>query len=97
MFEKKQNEEVVTPKMQEKKNKKKAELDMHTTVANMNVEGFSWYDPSLKDGEKKPTPKLTKEEQRALIKGAYKAMIPMLVCIGHGCLLMFFLAYLWLK
>ena len=81
----------------EKKNKKKAELDMQTTVANMNVEGFSWYDPSLKSGEKKQTPKLTKAEQRALIKGAYKAMIPMLVCIGIGCLAMFFLAYLWLK
>ncbi len=79
------------------KKKKKTELDMQTTVANMNVEGFSWYDPSLKEGKKKPTPKLTKEEQRALIKGAYKAMLPMLVCIGVGCLLMFFLAYLWLK
>lgn len=81
----------------EKKQKKKAELDTQTTVANMNVEGFKWYDPSLKEGEKKPTPKLTKQEQRALIKGAYKAMLPMLLCIAVGCLLMFFLAYLWLK
>lgn len=81
----------------EKKGKKKAELDTQTTVANMNVEGFKWYDPSLKEGEKKPTPKLTKQEQRALIRGAYKAMLPMLFCIAAGCLLMFFLAYLWLK
>lgn len=81
----------------EKKNKKKAELDMQTTVANMNVEGFKWYNPSLKEGEKKSTPKLTKQEQRALIKGAYKAMLPMLLCIGIGCLAMFLLAYLWLK
>ena len=80
-----------------KKKKEKVELDTQTTVANMNVEGFSWYDPSLKDGEKKPTPKLTKQEQRALIRGAYKAMLPMLLCIAIGCLTMFFFAYLWLK
>ena len=81
----------------EKKEKKKEELDTQTTVANMNVEGFSWYDPSLKEGEKKSTPKLTKEEQRALMKGAYKAMLPMLCCLAVGFLAMFFLAYLWLK
>ena len=27
------------------KKKRKAELDTETTIANMNVEGFSWYDP----------------------------------------------------
>ena len=81
----------------EKKAKKKDDLDMETTVANMNIEGFSWYDPSIKDGSKKSKPKLTKKEQRAMIVGAYKAMLPMLVCIGVGCLLMFLLAYLWLK
>ena len=79
------------------KKKNKAELDTQTTIANMNVEGFSWYDPSLKEGEKKPTPKLTKQEQRALIRGAYKAMLPMLCCIAIGCLAVFLLAYLWLK
>jgi len=77
--------------------KKKDDLDMETTVANMNVEGFSWYDPSIKDGPKKPKPKLTKKEQRAMVLGAYKAMLPMICCIVIGCLLMFLMAYLWLK
>jgi hypothetical protein len=81
----------------QKKAKKKDDLDMETTVANMNVEGFSWYDPTIKDGPKNPVPKLTKKEQRAMIKGAFRAMLPMIVCIGVGCLMMFLLAYLWLS
>ena len=81
----------------EKKEKKKDDLDMETTVANMNVEGFSWYDPSIKDGPKQPNPKLTKKEQRAMIIGAYKAMLPMIICIGIGCLVVFLLTYFWLK
>ena len=80
-----------------KKERKKDDLDMQTTVVNMNVEGFSWYDPTITDGPKKPKPKLTKKEQRAMIIGAYKAVLPMVACIAVGCLLMFLLAYFWLK
>ena len=78
------------------KAKKKDDLDMQTTVANMNVEGFRWYDPTIKDGPKNPSPQLTRKEQRAMIRGAFRAMLPMIVCIGLGCLLMFLFAYLWL-
>ena len=80
-----------------KKEKKiKPELDTETTFADMNVEGFSWYDPTLKNEKKQPVPQLTKKEQRALIKGAYKAMLPMLLCVLTGFALMFLLAYFWL-
>ncbi len=81
----------------EKKEKKKDELDTQTTFADMNVEGFRWYDPTLKRGEKKQTPNLTKKEQRALIRGAYKAMLPMILCIATVFVGMFLLAWLWLK
>ena len=81
----------------EKKAKKKDDLDMETTVANMNVEGFSWYDPTIKEGAKKPRPKLTKKEQRAMIKGEFRSMLPMIFCIAVGCLMIFLLAYLWLS
>ncbi len=81
--------------MAKKEKKEKTELDTQTTVADMNVEGFSWYDPHKKKG--KETPKLTKKEQRALIRGAYKAMLPMFGCMILGFALMFFLAWLWLK
>ncbi len=80
-----------------KKEKKKDTLDTQTTIADMNVEGFRWYDPAKKRGEKKETPNLTKKEQRAMIRGAYKAMFPMIICIGVAFLGMFLLAWLWLK
>ena len=31
-----------------KKQKKQDDLDMETTFADMNVEGFSWYNPNKK-------------------------------------------------
>ncbi len=82
-----------------KKDKKKKEdtLDTQTTIADMNVEGFRWYDPSSKNGEKKEKPTLTKKEQRALIRGAYKAMLPMILCIAVVFIAMAMLAYLWLS
>ena len=83
--------------MAKKEKKEKVEtLDMETTIADMNVEGFSWYDPN-KGKRKAQQTQLTKKEQRALMRGAFRAMLPMLICILSGMLLMFLLAYLWLK
>ena len=78
------------------KQKKRDDLDMETTVADMNVEGFSWYDPHRKSG-KPSAPNLTKKEQRALMRGAFRAMLPMIGCIVAGMLLIFLLAMLWLS
>ena len=69
---------------------------METTVADMNVEGFSWYDPNRKK-KKADRIALTKKEQRAMMRGAFRAMLPMIICILTGMLLMFLLAFLWLK
>ncbi len=82
--------------MAKKEKKKKGELDTQTTVADMNVEGFGWYDPRRKLG-KAPPPKLTKKEQRALIRGAYKAMLPIIGCMIAVGAFMFLLVWLWLK
>ena len=78
------------------KQKKVDTLDMETTIADMNVEGFSWYDPNRGKRKAQQT-QLTKKEQRALMRGAFRAMLPMIVCILSGMLLMFLLAFLWLK
>ncbi len=78
------------------KRKRRDDLDMETTVADMNVEGFSWYDPHRKNG-KQAAPNLTKKEQRALMRGAFRAMLPMIGCIIAGMLLIFLLAMLWLS
>ncbi len=82
--------------MKKKKEKKEVPLDTETTVADMNVEGFSWYDPARKKG-KKQTADLTKKEQKALIRGAYRAMIPVIFCIAVVFGAMFLLAKCWLQ
>ena len=79
-----------------KRNEKKDDLDMETTVADMNVEGFRWYDPRRKQG-KKPIEKLSKAEQRALMRGVYRSMLPMIGCILAGAAFVILLAVLWLK
>jgi hypothetical protein len=78
------------------KRKRIDDLDMETTIADMNVEGFSWYDPNKGKRKAQQVP-LTKREQRALMRGAVRAMLPMIICILSGMLLMFLLAFLWLK
>lgn len=79
-----------------KKRRKIDNLDTETTFAEMNVEGFSWYDPNRGKRKAQQT-QLTKQEERALMRGAVRAMLPMIICILSGMLLMFLLAYLWLK
>lgn len=86
----------------EKKEKKKKqkrpvqELDTETTFADMNVEGFRWYNPDKKKG-KTQAEKLSKKEYWALVRGAYRAMLPIIGCMLVSGILIFLLAYFWLK
>ncbi|MBO7377982.1 MAG: hypothetical protein J6U35_03810 [Clostridia bacterium] len=80
------------------KDKKEDGLDTETSFADMNVEGFSWYDPSAKKNKpRKEKTRITRKEYRAMVKGAYLAMLPMIIAIVSGFLLVFLIAYLWLK
>ena len=79
-----------------KKKREQAELDTETTIADMNVEGFSWYDPKRKN-RKRAVERLTKTEQRALMRGMFRAMFPLIGSLLVGALLVLLLAYLWLK
>ena len=78
------------------KKKKKDDLDTETTIADMNVEGFRWYNPH-KNKQKQSIGKVTKKEYWAMVRGAFSAMLPMFLCIIIGGLLVFGLAFLWLK
>ena len=87
---------------EDKKTRKKEEpeLDMETTIADMNVEGFSWYNPAKKADAKsgnKDRIVLTKEEKRAIRRAALQAMIPFLLIAGVVYSLMYLLAMLWLS
>ena len=94
--EKRRAKEEKRQAREERKRLRDAELDTETTFADMNVEGFSWYDPNMSTRKKQAT-QLTKKEQRALMRGAVRAMLPMIACILSGMLLIFLLAFLWLK
>ena len=79
-----------------KKKDEEEPLDTETTFADMNVEGFSWYDPNLKKG-KKPVSDVTGKEYWAMVGGAFRAMLPMFICMLSGAIIMFLVALLWLK
>jgi hypothetical protein len=81
----------------EKKDKSKDDLDTETTIVDMNVEGFRWYDPSKKNDQNKTRkPKVSRKEYWAMVKGAFLAYLPMFIIILLSFALVFLLAYLWL-
>ena len=81
--------------------KKKAELDTTTTFANMNVEGFKWYDPNLEKRieERKGVipPKISRREYWQMVRGAFAAFMPFLLGFMAIFGLLVGIAYLWLS
>ncbi|MCD8372730.1 MAG: hypothetical protein LUD27_05460 [Clostridia bacterium] len=78
-----------------RRKRKDDELDTETTFADMNVEGMRWYNPHRKDKDKQE--KISKKEQRKMMLGAFAAFAPVIGIIIVVGLLMFLLAYIWLK
>ena len=81
------------------KKKPNDDLDTTTTFADMNIDGFRWYDPALKKNGSKRKEKtdVSRKEYWAMVKGAFLAIGPfLLVAIAvFGALIG--LAYLWLS
>ena len=89
-------------KRAKKAKKVKAELDTTTTFANMNVEGFKWYDPTLEKRLKEKEqgivhPKVSRKEYFQLVRGAYAALWPILLGIVAIFGTLIGIAYLWLS
>ena len=81
----------------DQKEQKQDELDTETTFADMNVEGFRWYDPSKKKGDDgKEKLYLSPKERRAIVRAGFLATLPVIGCVAAAFLLMFLLAMLWL-
>lgn len=78
---------------------KKDDLDMETSFADMNVEGFRWYDPNRKKtgGVKQVKQKISRKEYWAMVRGAFAAMLPMIGCIILAMAAVIAIAYLWLS
>ncbi len=81
--------------MRRKRKRKDDDLDTETTFADMNVEGMRGYNPHRK--KKSEQEKIDKKEQRKMILGAYAAFAPIICIIIVVGILMYLLAYVWLK
>ena len=90
--------------MKKNKNKqndpeKKDDLEEYkdVTVADMNVEGMRWYknEEELERSKEMDSLKINKSERRAMMKGAFAAMLPMffiglaIFCAAFGLLVLF--------
>ena len=83
-----------------KDRKKKKDIDEYAdlTVANMNVEGMPWYKSpeSKKRAGDMNSLNLSRAERRAMIKGAFAAMLPAFLiglavfCAAFGLLMLYF-------
>lgn len=87
-------------KTESKRTKKDEFEDDGRTIVDMNVDGFSWYQPNRspkrEKGERSPSDRLSRKEVLALIGGAYKAMLPYILIAVGGLVVGFVVAALWL-
>ncbi|MDE6667893.1 MAG: hypothetical protein K2K38_06065 [Clostridia bacterium] len=75
------------------------DLDMTTSFADMNVDGFRWYNPKAKKQSdmKKVKMKVTRKEYWAMVRGAFAAIAPFILISVVVFSLVFLLAYFWIK
>ena len=76
------------------KKKKREDFDTETSFTNMNVEGFSWYDPHKKQDKQKQ--KVSRKEYWQMVRSAYKAYLPVIAIIIAVGIAMYLLACIWL-
>lgn len=81
-----------------KRKKKDDDLDMQTSFADMNVDGFKWYNPSAK---KKPDGKvrhsISRKEYWQMVRGAFAAILPYFAIFLLAMGITIALVYLWLS
>ncbi|MBO5327641.1 MAG: hypothetical protein J6B04_00540 [Clostridia bacterium] len=75
--------------------KKPDDLDTETTFANMNVDGFRWYNPNRDKGLKKGE-RITRKEYWAMVRGAFAAMLPIFIGLIAIGIFIYFLVWLWI-
>lgn len=88
-----QRNKVEDEKGEKKGSNKKAEfIDDGRSIADMNIEGFSWHTPNKYATERKNLSdlKLTRKERVAMIFGALQAILPVAITM----ILLFFGAFL---
>ncbi|MBQ7912299.1 MAG: hypothetical protein IJ308_00940 [Clostridia bacterium] len=94
--EKRQAKEAKRKARAERKRLRDAELDTETTFADMNVEGFSWYNPHLKK-QREQKVDVSRKEYWAMVWGMLRSMLPLIGCILAAAILVFMIALVWLQ
>lgn len=83
-----------------KENKPKFEDDGRT-IANMNVEGMPWYNPSrdiVKDGTSQDFTDLSAGEKRAMMRGILAAALLVgLIFVGGAFIFILFCTQVWFR
>ena len=81
------------------KKKPDDDLDMTTSFADMNVDGFKWHNPNAKkqSNMKKVKTRVSRKEYWAMVRGAFAAIAPFIIISVVVFSLLFLLAYFWLK
>ena len=75
---------------------KKDDLDMETSFADMNVEGFAWYNPSSKNKkDKKEKRKVSRKEYWQMVRGMFSAILLPLGIFIASMGVVAILLYLW--
>ena len=76
-------------------------MDTETTFADMNVEGFSWYDPHLKNrkqsGMKKHKQRMSRKEYWQMVRAAFAAYAPVFLIVILVFGIMGLIAWLWVS
>ena len=85
--------------MKDKKPNIQDELDTETTFADMNVDGFSWYDPSRKKngGKKAERIYLSREEKWAMFKAGVSVVLPFVIGVAGIGLVLYAVMALWMS
>lgn len=78
------------------KDRKEEYKDDGRTIADMNVEGFSWYNKN-KPRDPKNQIYLTRKERRAIFQAMVSKMIPIAIIALVALTLSFLLIKLWLS
>lgn len=82
---------------------KQDELDTETTIVDMNVDGFRWYNPTLKKREKTDNKHKTvkhnvsRKEYWQMVKGMFAAIAPVVLIVLVVFGVLGALAYWWLS
>lgn len=86
-----------------RKNKQDDGLDTETTIVDMNVEGFRWYNPTTKkqnknaDKQKTVRQPVSRKEYWQIVRGAFAAILPVVLIVLVVFGILGLIAYWWLS